>query len=157
MCGRKKIKPESAGRFCGSGRPFLQKRRAGFYGGGKAVFCSYDNLPQPLLPGFSEKRQSFPILWKTHKLFWRSAFFRQDFQGENPGRRGKPGGKCGQPGCFPPRCGCYFGELCIPKTTPCGRRKIMSNCNFSVELPKRRDFFRLKNTLCSGNFRPIVI
>ncbi len=98
----------------------------------------YDNSPQPAAPAFSALRRFFPILWKTHKFFPGSAFFRRFSRGLHRPPGGKPGGKCGQPGLFPRFPAGYFGGLCLPKTTPCGRRERMSNCNFSGKMPKDR-------------------
>ena len=119
---------------------------------GKAVSGRYDNCSQPAPGGNIQFRRVFPMLWKTHKLFCRFPIFRRVFPGGNLGRRGKPGGKCGQPDPFPPWGVGYFGELCLPKSTPCGGPERMSNCYFSVKLPKPGKILPRFFSVSSGYF-----
>ena len=119
---------------------------------GTAVFWRYDNFLQPAPDRGNGFRQDFPTLWKTYKLFCRSLTFRQLSPGGNLGRRGKPGGKCGQPGPFSPLGIGYFGGLCLPKTTPCGRSERMSNCNFSGKTPKAGKILPRFFSVCTGYF-----
>ena len=135
MCGAGKIKPQSEKLFLRVMTTFRNRSCGVFF-----VF-----------------RQVFPMLWKTYKLFCRFLNFRQVSHGGMPGDSGKPGGKCGQPGPFSHRGGCYFGELCNPKSTPCGGPERMSNCYFSVKLPKQGKNLPGFFSVCTGYFRSCLL